>query len=82
MIDPRDGIDKEELKEADSMMRIYARYGSLGIQMIVIVVLFTLGGHWLDGRVAGEFPVFTLVLSFVGVVGALWYLFKEVRKPR
>ena len=77
-----DGIDKEELKEADNMMRIYARYGSIGLQMLVIMVLFSWCGHWLDGRIGWEHPWLTILFAFIGLAGAIWFLFKETKKLR
>lgn len=77
-----DGIDKEEAREAESLMKLYARYGSLGLQMVAIIILFAWGGHWLDGRFDWSFPYLTLSLSLLGIIGALWYFMREARKPR
>lgn len=82
MIDPRDGIDKEELKEADSMMKLYGRYGALGLQMVAITVLSIWAGHWIDGQLGWKFPVFTLLMAVFGLAGAIWYLYREVMKKR
>lgn len=75
-----DGIDKEELKEITGPARSYARFGALGVQMVMSIVLFILLGRWLDGLVSAKTPWFTVAGTFFGIAGALWFLFKETRK--
>ena len=58
----------------------YLRYTGMGFTMMGIILVFTFLGRWLDGVVAWNFPVFTLVLALVGVTGAMIYLFKETGK--
>ena len=53
-------------------LKDYARYSNLGIQMIVVILLGVFGGIQLDKRLHMEFPVFTVVLSFIGVVLGLY----------
>jgi heme/copper-type cytochrome/quinol oxidase subunit 4 len=77
-----DGIDKEEAKELESAASSYGRYGALGIQMVVVIAVFVLGGHWLDGRMTLKTPWFTVAGVFLGVIGAIWMLFKETRRLR
>lgn len=75
-----DGIDKEELEEIARPVKSYAKYGALGAQMMMGMVLFILGGRWLDKTLALATPWFTVVGVFLGIAGALWLLFKETRK--
>ena len=75
-----DGIDKEELEELNRPAKSYARYGALGIQMVAFLAVGVVGGRWLDGKVPMKFPLFTLLGVLFGVVGALWFLFKEATK--
>ena len=75
-----DGIDKEELEEITGPAKSYARYGALGVQMVVGMALFILGGRWLDKLLHLETPWFTVAGVFFGIAGALWLLFKETRK--
>ena len=75
-----DGIDKEELNEITRPAKSYARYGALGIQMVVVIVVFILLGRWLDGSVGTKTPWFTVGGALLGIIGALWYLFREVTK--
>ena len=75
-----DGIDKEELEEITGPAKSYARFGALGVQMMAAIVMFLLGGRWLDGKLALKTPWFTVLGVFMGIAGALWFLFKETRK--
>ncbi|MBK9761590.1 MAG: AtpZ/AtpI family protein [Flavobacteriales bacterium] len=75
-----DGIDKDELEEITGPAKSYARFGALGVQMMAAIVVFLLLGRWLDGKLALKTPWFTVVGVFMGIAGALWFLFKETRK--
>jgi len=48
--------------------------------MGVIIALAALGGDWLDGYYKTSKPVFTIVLSLLGVACGLYILFKEVKQ--
>ena len=67
--------------QKDSPLKFYAKYSTLAIQMIVIIVGGAFGGKALDNWLDWEFPVFTLVLTILSVVIALFIglrdLFKE-----
>jgi len=58
-------------------LKSYARYSGLAIQMIVIITIMTYAGVWLDNRREAEFPVFTLILSLLGVFAALYTVLKD-----
>jgi F0F1-type ATP synthase assembly protein I len=75
-----DGIDKEDVEEVKDSARSYGRYGALGIQMVVFIVVLAWAGNWLDGRLVLKTPWFTLLGALLGIFGALWSLFKETRK--
>ena len=75
-----DGIDKDELKEITGPAKSYARYGALGVQMVASIVIFILLGRWLDGMIGGKTPWCTVAGAFLGIAGAIWFLFKETRK--
>lgn len=55
----------------------YAKYSSLAIQMMVIIIAGTLGGLKLDQYLSLKFPIFTLILSLVSVFGALYVALKD-----
>lgn len=42
------------------------------------IVVFTMGGWWLDKQVGWKVPVFTLILSLFGVMGSLFYVIRRL----
>ena len=64
-MEQRNPIDPQK---ATKNLKEYARYSNLGMQMIVVILLGVFGGIKLDKWLHMEFPVFTVVLSFVGVI--------------
>jgi ATP synthase protein I len=55
-------------QKATKNLKDYARYSNLGMQMIVVILLGVFGGIKLDKWLHTEFPIFTVVLSFLGVI--------------
>jgi F0F1-type ATP synthase assembly protein I len=74
-----DGIDKKELEQLTRPAKSYARFGALGVQMVATVTLFILLGRWVD-KVVHSGPWFSVCGALLGIVGALWFLFKEARR--
>lgn len=58
----------------------YLRYTGLGLTMAGVILAATFAGRWLDGVIGWKYPLLTVVLSLLGVAGALVYLFKETGK--
>jgi F0F1-type ATP synthase assembly protein I len=67
-------------KKRISNLNNYAKYSSLSIQMIVIVLAGAFGGIKLDKWINWNFPFFTLLLSFLGVVLAIYIAIKDFLK--
>jgi hypothetical protein len=49
----------------------------MGFQMIVIILLFFWAGSKLDQRAANEKPVYTAILTVLGVFAGLYIALKE-----
>ena len=60
----------------------YLRLMGIGINMFVIILLFTWLGWWLDGVLGWRVPVFTILCALMGIAGAMMHLFKETRQGR
>jgi len=71
---------KKEQNKEDSPLKFYAKYSSLAIQMIVITVGAAFGGREIDKYTAWEFPVFTVSLTILGVIGSVVYGMREIFK--
>lgn len=67
---------KKSNRDSDPV-RSYARYTGIAIQMIAIIVIMTLAGVKLDSRRASDTPVFTVILSLLGVFAAIYTAIKD-----
>jgi len=57
------------------------RYATMGTQMLVIMALGAFGGYAIDYKWLGlKFPIFTILLSMVGIAAALYLSIKEFLK--
>jgi F0F1-type ATP synthase assembly protein I len=72
---------KKEKSSPGGGLAAYAKYTTIAIQMVVIIVLTTLGGVKLD-KLAGTKPVFTIILSLLGVAAAMWLIIKEALRNK
>jgi F0F1-type ATP synthase assembly protein I len=71
---------KNQKKPANKGLDNFARYSGLAFQMIGIIVLTTFGGVKLDKLTGWETPVFTIVLSLLGVFAAIYFAIKDFLK--
>jgi hypothetical protein len=60
----------------------YARYSSIALQMLVIIAGGIFGGYKLDEYLDLKFPVFTVVLSFLSVAFAIYFVIKDLLKKQ
>lgn len=57
----------------------FGKFVGAGMQMLVIIAVFTFGGYWLDGH-QGWSPWGTLVGSLLGIFLALYQVIKAVTR--
>jgi ATP synthase protein I len=69
----------EKNRESNGL-KDYARYTGLGIQMVVIILITVWGGIKLDKLFLLETPVFTIILSLLGVFAAIYTAIKDFIK--
>lgn len=60
----------------------YAKYSSIALQMLVIILLGVLGGVKLDEWLNLKFPVFTVILSLLSVIIAIYSVVKDLLKKK
>ena len=68
---------KTENQQENNGLKSFARYSGLGFQMIVIILITVWGGIKLDKLFDLETPVFTIVLSLIGVFAAIYSAVKD-----
>lgn len=56
----------------------WIQFSQAGLQMAVTIAVFTLGGVWLDNEYQGVAPLFTVILSLVGVFVAMYSVIRQV----
>ncbi len=62
----------------ENPLLFYAKYSALALQMGLIIVAGAFGGREIDKHTGWGFPVFTLVLTILGVVVAVLYGMREL----
>ena len=55
----------------------FLRYSHLGVQFVIIVIAFALGGAWLDPRL-GDTGLVTLACIFAGAAIGFYLLYREI----
>ncbi len=68
---------KNDQHKPKGQLRTIARFSGIGFQMLAIIALGTWGGSKLDGE-NPDFPIYTLVLSLLSVLAALYLIIREV----
>jgi len=59
-------------------LREYAKYSSIAFQMIIVILIGVFSGKALDNHLENQKPVFTMSLTILGLVFALYLLFKNI----
>ena len=75
-----DNQKNQEKKQENDGLNAYAKYTGLGIQMVVIILACVWGGRELDKYLAFKTPVFTIVLSLLGVFAAIYTAVRDFIK--
>lgn len=71
---------KKPINFRNKGIKDFARYSGLAFQMIGIILITTWGGVKLDKLTGWHTPVFTIVLSLLGVFAAIYTAVKDFIK--
>jgi F0F1-type ATP synthase assembly protein I len=77
----RQSNQKKEKNNPEEGLTAYSKYTTIAIQMVVIIVITSLGGVKLD-KLAGTKPLFTIILSLLGVTAAMWLVIKDALRNK
>jgi len=80
MEEPLSPKEKKEINKEEHPYKTYSRYSGVVVQMIIIMLISVWGGMKLDELTGSETPVFTIVLSLLGVGTALYTTIKNLIK--
>ncbi len=70
----------DPIKKKKKQLDNYARYTGIGFQMLVIILIGVFGGVKLDQWLDLNVPVFTIFLSILSVILAIYYAVKDFLK--
>jgi ATP synthase protein I len=66
------------MPESENEAKTWARYSGLAFQMLGSIGLLTWLGTWLDAYSAMAFPLWTVLLSVLGVIGSIMLVYRGV----
>jgi len=72
---------KKEKNNPGGGLTAYSKYSTIAIQMVVIILITSLGGVKLD-KLTDTKPLFTIILSLLGVTAALWLVIKDALRNK
>jgi len=72
--------EKKPKKQVNKGLHEYAKYSGIAFEMTGIILLTTWGGIKLDGLAGFSNPVFTIILSLLGVFAAIYIAIKDFIK--
>lgn len=68
----------DPLRKKKKYLDSYARYSSIGFQMLAIILIGVFGGLKLDQWLDLKAPIFTVILSILSVILAIYYAVKDL----
>jgi F0F1-type ATP synthase assembly protein I len=69
----KDSNNKNKLKS-------YVKYSGMVFQMIGIIGAFAFGGYKLDQHLQNKIPIYTAILSLLGVIISLYTVIKSLKE--
>lgn len=67
---------KDKQEQLRNKSREWLKYSGMGFQLLGTILVFTLGGHYLDNYL-GWTPALTVTLALLGVVGGLYVALRD-----
>ena len=80
MEEPQPSKKKNLKNPGNKGIKDFARYSGMAFQMLGIILVTTWGGIKLDHITGTKTPVFTIVLSLLGVFAAIYTAIKDFIK--
>jgi F0F1-type ATP synthase assembly protein I len=75
-------METQNKQPNNNKIKSYVQYSGLVFQMMGIIGLFTVAGYKLDQNQASKTPIYTAVLSLLGVCISLYMVIKSLKKNR
>lgn len=65
-------------KNLNDSLKLYSKYSSIAVQMLLIILIGVFGGIKIDQWIAWEFPIFTTILSIFAVILSIYIVTKDL----
>lgn len=75
-------METQNKQPNNNKIKSYVQYSGLVFQMMGIIGLFTVAGYKLDQNQASKTPIYTAILSLLGVCISLYTVIKSLKKNR
>lgn len=75
-------METQNKQPNNNKIKSYVQYSGLVFQMMGIIGLFTVAGYKLDENQASKTPIYTAILSLLGVCISLYTVIKSLKKNR
>lgn len=73
---------KKDPKKLSDNLTNWAKYSGMAFQMFAIIFITVWGGRKLDDLLDNSTPVFTIILSLLGVFAAIYAVLKDFIKNK
>jgi ATP synthase protein I len=73
---------KEPKKNNNQSLNALARYSGMAFQMAATIIVFLFLGKWIDSKVHLKFPMFTAILSILGVFIGVYFVIRDILKQK
>ncbi|TAE39758.1 MAG: AtpZ/AtpI family protein [Sphingobacteriales bacterium] len=73
-------METQNKQPNNNKIKSYVQYSGLVFQMMGIIGLFTFAGYKLDQNQASKTPIYTAILSLLGVCISLYMVIKSLKK--
>ena len=71
---------QEPKKKFKKPLNNYAKYSTMGVEMIVTILLFLWVGKWVDEKLVLQTPIFTAIFSLLGVFASMYRVIKSLNQ--
>ena len=72
----------KEPKENKQSLNAIARYSGMAFQMAGTIIACLFLGKWLDSKFPNRFPLFTVILTIIGVFLAMYFVVRSLLKQK
>ena len=65
-------------KKKNARLKNWARFSGIAFEMFAVIGLLSRAGDYLDTRNQNDFPIYTLILSLIGVGASMYLVIRSV----